>query len=150
MTISRAGLAPKSQLKAPVEFFWRDIDLYRGLTVFASVGTFGAIALGVFGLPPVDLHGPWHYLGLMDPLCGMTRATRALALGDLSLAWRYNPGSFVLAASASVLLARAGLGLLTGRWISAQVIWRRTFWSAVIVATISLWINQQLNAHLLS
>lgn len=144
----REGL--KKHQKAPVEFFLRDVDQNRGLTVLATVGTLGAAALGVFGLPPVDLHGPLHYLGIMDPLCGMTRAIRALAVGDRALAWRYNPGSFVLAVSAAVMLARGGIGLLTGRWISVRVIWRRILWSALILASVALSINQQLHAQFLS
>jgi len=37
--------------------------------------------LAAVGLPPVDLHGPLHYLGVMDPLCGMTRGTVAVLRG---------------------------------------------------------------------
>jgi hypothetical protein len=78
------------------------------------LGIAGALALGLLGLPPVNIHEPTHFLGIMGPSCGMTQAVRLLARGDLSGAWRHNPGSFVLAAAAGLLLARALVGVATG------------------------------------
>ena len=58
---------------------WDDHDSLRPLTVVTVLACGAAAAMAIFGLPPVDLHGPWHYLGVMDPLCGMTRASGAAA-----------------------------------------------------------------------
>lgn len=55
---------------------------YRGAFALAV----GTIALRVFGLPPIDLHSPLHRAGIMDPLCGGTRAALAAAHGDIDLA----------------------------------------------------------------
>lgn len=40
----------------------------------ALCGLMAAVVLAVFGLPPADLHGVLHRLGVMDPLCGGTRS----------------------------------------------------------------------------
>ena len=116
------------------------------LATFAAV--LAAIALALFGLPPVSIHGPLHYLGIMDPLCGMTRATRLFARGDLRDAWRYNPASFLVATLALLVLARGAVGRLTGRWwrVSAD---RRLVGPAVALLLGVLEINQQLHASLL-
>lgn len=42
---------------------WTDVDRARGFTVVALVLTVGAVAPRVAGVPPVDLHSPFHYLG---------------------------------------------------------------------------------------
>lgn len=76
--------------------------------------------MAIFGLPPVDVHGPLHYLGIMDPLCGVTRGTRLAMLGHLGQAWRYNPLSVVLVAGACAIVLRQALGLATGRWLNLQ------------------------------
>ncbi len=39
------------------------------------IGVGFAVAMAVFGLPPVDPHGPFHRFGIMDPLGGGTRYT---------------------------------------------------------------------------
>ena len=122
---------------------------YQAGWFFATVaGGFAAIALALFGLPPVAIHGPLHYLGIMDPLCGMTRATRLFARGDLPAAWRYNPASFLVATLALLILARGAVGRLTSRWwrVSAD---RRMVGLAVALLLGMLEINQQLHASLL-
>ena len=50
-----------------------------------------AVAMAIYGLPAVDLHPPLHRLGIMDPLCGGTRAARYAAQGRFEDAWTYNP-----------------------------------------------------------
>jgi hypothetical protein len=64
----------------PIRIEWRRRDDWHWLTLAAPVGIAAAVALAAFGLPPIDLHSPLHYAGVMDPLCGMTRAVRMLAL----------------------------------------------------------------------
>ena len=44
-------------------------DEHRWLTLLAVAGLAIALGMAVFGLPPVDLHGPLHRVGIMDPLC---------------------------------------------------------------------------------
>ncbi len=66
------------------------------------IGLSVGVAYALFGMPPVDLHGPWHRYGIMDPLCGgSTRALRYTLLGRLADAWRSNPLSPILAAGAT-------------------------------------------------
>lgn len=111
-------------------------------------GSIGAAVLGLAGLPPVDLHGPGHYVGIMDPLCGMTRAVRFLAHADIGQAWRYNPGSLALAGSALIAAARALVAAATGNWWTVEI--ARPAWIlALIVGVIALQINQQHHASLL-
>ena len=129
---------------------WETYDLYVGATYVAFAGTLGAIALGIFGLPRVDLHTPFlHDAGIMDPLCGMTRAVHAMASVELRDAWRYNPGSFALAAFGAGFSLRGLIGLVTGRWLRFPRLPYRALWVVVSLATLVLWVNQQSNADLL-
>jgi hypothetical protein len=50
-----------------------------------------AAALAVWGLPSLDIHGPLHRLGVMDLLCGGTRAAYFTVTGRWATAWEYNP-----------------------------------------------------------
>ena len=128
-----------------------DRDRRRGWTISAAVLAFGAVVLRVVGVPPVDLHGPLHYLGIMDPLCGGTRATYLLLSGDPAAAARYNPIVFPLAAIAAGLLVRAAFGVLGRRWweIHLPRSWRTAGLVLLIVAVAALSVRQQLEADLL-
>lgn len=139
------------ELRTPrlAELSWTDSDEMSWLTTMAVVLTLGAVGLAIFGLPPADIHAPPHYLGIMDPLCGMTRALRALAVGDLGAAWRYNPGVFVLAAAVGFALMRTVVGLVTKRWLDVMFVRRRAVFLGIIVFVGGLWVNQQLHASLL-
>jgi hypothetical protein len=46
---------------------WQRRDRHRPITVLAFVGVTSAVALAVFGLPPVDLHAPFHRFGVHGP-----------------------------------------------------------------------------------
>ena len=129
---------------------WSGRDMYPGLTAAAIVGAFAFLALRVFGLPSVDLHTPLHYAGIMDPLCGMTRAVWLLGKGRLGQAWSYNPGAYVLALAGTFLIVRAVIGATTHRWLNWDGRPRRVVWIVVAVAVAGLWVNQQANADLLS
>lgn len=142
----RSAVARGSHAK----FRWDGRDAYPGATFVALVGTLGAILLGIFGLPRVDLHTPFlHDAGIMDPLCGMTRAVHALASVDLHQAWRYNPGSFALAAFGAGFVLRGLVGLVTGRWLRLPRLPHRAIWLTGALAIIALWVNQQSHADLL-
>jgi hypothetical protein len=124
-------------------------DGHRVLTWLAPLGMVAGMSLAVLGLPPVDLHGPLHYLGLMDPLCGATRGVRLAFLGDPAGSWRYNPAAIPLAAGAVLMLTRGLLGWLTGWWINADLRWTPTTRTLIAILIVALWVNQQWNAPLL-
>jgi len=133
----------------PLRLRWERADRHPTLAPLAAAGLLAAGVLAVVGLPPVDLHGPLHRLGIMDPLCGMTRGTVAVLHGQLSRAVTYNPTSPLLVAGAVLALGRWLVGRLTGRWLDATL--RRTPRTLGIAATLVLvlWVNQQAHAALL-
>jgi hypothetical protein len=107
------------------------------------------VLLAVFGLPPVDLHGPLHYLGVMDPLCGGTRSVYLTLHGHLREAIRYNPAGPVLVVAALAVLIRAAVGRLSGYWVRLHP----SRWLAIavgVVALVALEVNQQLHVALLT
>ncbi|MGY1948679.1 DUF2752 domain-containing protein [Nocardia asiatica] len=127
-------------------------DRLKWLTLSALAFLVGAAALRVVGVPSVDLHGPTHFLGLMDPFCGGTRATYLLLTGDASESLRYNPGVLVLAVVVGLAMARGAVGVLTGHWIQFAV--RpgvgRALRILAVVTVLGLWVRQQINADLLT
>src|ERR671910_3157979 len=86
------------------------------LTVVAAVGLAVGAVPAAFGMPPVDLHSPLHHMGIMDPLCGMTRGSAATMRGDLREAWWYNPASPAVIAGGLFLVGRWGGGGVPGGW----------------------------------
>jgi len=93
--------------RAPVRLFWNDHNRWEWLGRVALVGLAAGAVLAIAGLPPVDVHGPLHYVGIMDPLCGGTRGLRLMMRGHLASAWRDNPAGRVPAASGG---CRVGAG----------------------------------------
>lgn len=142
--------SPSKALALPfVRVWWDQCDRHRKLTTTALIGVTIGVLLAVFGLPPVDVHGPLHYVGLMAPTCGGTRALRLVFLGQFGASLAYNPLSLVLATGAIGFLARHAYGHLTGRWLSFRV---SRSWPAILlvaIAVILLEINQQRHAALL-
>ena len=115
-----------------------------------GTGALASVALAAFGLPPINVHGPLHFVGIMGPTCGMTRAVRSFALGNYPAALRYNPAVIFLPALAGVVFARASIGRLTGRWIDLSVRWRSRQVALPLVAMLMvLTIRQQANVDLL-
>jgi hypothetical protein len=139
---------PTDQRSGVLRLGWVGEDRYRPLAPLAAGGLLVAGVLAVVGLPPVDLHGPLHYLGIMDPLCGMTRGTVAVVRGQLGRAVAYNPASPLLVAGAVLMLGRWVVGRLTGRWLEG-VHPGRVIWGIGVVALLVLWVNQQAHAALL-
>lgn len=136
------------RLRSPVGLSVEDTDRLRPATVAAVAGLVLGGAMAVFGLPPVDLHGPNHFVGIMSPLCGATRSVWSAMGGDWAMSWRYNPIGPVLVLGAAAVLVRAALGAATGRWVNATV---RAPWvlaGAAAALTAALWVRQQLNADL--
>ena len=128
---------------------WEDHDRHRWLARTAAVGIVLAIAMAVFGLPPVDLHSPLHYLGIMGPLCGMTRATRHLARFEMTAALEYNPAVLLVAFGGVFALGRWLHGWRSGRWLSIQIDRRRSVFVVAAVLLVALTVRQQANAELL-
>ena len=128
-------------------------DPYRLLTALGTALAAAATGLGTLGLPPVELHGVLHHLGIMDPLCGGTRAAAFTVRGDWSRAWQYNPLGIVVVVMAAAAVLRAAVGLLFGRWLSPVVRWtpraRKLALAAVTIGLVALTVRQQLRADLL-
>ena len=134
-----------------IDVRWSTTNRHGQLLPFVLGGGVLAVVLAIFGLPPwfLSLHTPIHYMGIMDPLCGMTRASRFMARCEFGEAWRYNSGSFVLAALAVLIVARAVLGRVRGRWLEIPARRPRLFMVLLAVPVALLWINQQLHVNLL-
>ncbi|TMR42279.1 DUF2752 domain-containing protein [Actinomadura geliboluensis] len=133
----------------PLQITMDGQDLHRRLTELAVIGLFAGAAMALFGLPPIDVHGPLHYAGIMDPLCGGTRSVHSLMSADLSTAWRYNPVAFPLVLGAISLLIRHVVGFTAGRWINVRIANRRVFGGVAATLLVALDVNQQLHADLL-
>ena len=129
-------------------------DRHWWLTAGALLALAIAGTMAVFGLPPIDLHGPLHKVGIMDPFCGGTRAARYTAQGDLAQAWRYNPLSILIVIGAALAILRSAIGLVARRWVTIALAWtptRRRWTIGVVVALlVVLEIRQQLRADLLT
>src|SRR6266536_2829238 len=105
---------------------WAPVDHHRRLTHLAVGGLLAGAILAVTGPPPLDLHGPLHYLGIMDPGCGMTRGVLWTLRGRLDRAWAYNPASRPLAdrgagpPRAAVVLAASSVRAARGGGLVGQ------------------------------
>jgi hypothetical protein len=118
-------------------------------TWLAAAGLLGAIVLAIVGIPSIDIHGPLHYVGIMDPFCGATRSVYLTMRGQWDHALRYNPGAPLLLLVAVGLVLRGAVGWWTGRWVYACVP-RRAVVAVVIAVGIALAVRQQTEAALLT
>lgn len=127
-------------------------DRHRWVT-FPSLGLLMiAVVMAVTGLPPIDLHGPNHWFGIMDPLCGGTRAARYTVQGHWALAWTYNPLGVLAVLLVGATVLRAIIGVLTHRWVTVTVRWtRRRRWIALtaLVVLVIVLARQQGRADFL-
>jgi len=128
---------------------WEAVDGQRPLTFLAVAGVVLGALLAMLGLAPLDVHGPLHFVGVMDPLCGATRAVRYAFRGEWALSWRYNPLGIPLAMGGVVFLVRAAVGFVTHRWVTVQIRWSRWMFLAVGFPVVALGIRQQAIAELL-
>ncbi|MGV1037995.1 MAG: DUF2752 domain-containing protein [Candidatus Nanopelagicales bacterium] len=116
---------------------------------FVAIGVVLAAGFAVFGLPGYQLPMPtWHF-GVVTPTCGLTRASTALARGEIATAWSFNPAAFVLALVAVGAVARSVVGYLTHRWVNVTMKPTRLGWVVIVALVLLWWGNQQLNAHLI-
>ena len=136
-----------------VSLSWAARDHHRLVSAAGGAGALAATALAAFGLPAVDLHGVLHYLGIMDPLCGGTRAAYHAVRGEWAVAWMYNHLGPLAVIGAALAVLRAGVGMSTGRWLTLAVTWtvrrRRLAAAVVVVSLMLLTVRQQLVAELL-
>lgn len=125
-----------------VHLRWESYDRHSTVTLDALIGIPLVVLLAVVGLPPIDVHGPFHYLGVKGPTCGMTRGVMWTARGDIAQAWRFNPASLLVLPALVLLAVRALLGRLTDRWLNLSIRWRRWLWVSVIPLILLLSIRQ--------
>ena len=82
-----------------------------------SAGAAAAILLAAVlppgGLPIIGICWFHRLTGLPCPGCGLTRSICAIARGELSAAWSFNPFGFLFFAAAVYCLIRPGLARLT-------------------------------------
>ncbi|MGH8948391.1 MAG: DUF2752 domain-containing protein, partial [Acidimicrobiia bacterium] len=128
---------------------WEHHDRHPTTTRLVLIGIPLVVILAIVGLPPVDIHGPLHYLGIMGPTCGMTRGVMWTARGDLTRAWQFNPASVIVLPTMAVLTARVIYGRISGRWLNLQVRWRPWLWIIPAIIIVLLSIRQQLNIDFL-
>ena len=123
-------------------------DAHPLWTRIALCGFLLALLLAVLGVPHLDIHGPLHYLGVMDPFCGGTRSVYLTLHGHLREAVRYNPAGPIVVVVAIALVLRAAIGWSSRRWVELRVPSRLLIPMAV-VTLVALELNQQLHAALL-
>jgi len=133
---------PVAQIGASIETY----DTMRWWTWLSLVGLAVAVVLALIGGFPFDMPMPTHSFGWVEPTCGLTRGSTAIARGDLGLAWRYNPASFAVIAFGLAGIVRAGVGAATGRWLRVSIRPRPAGWVLLAVIFAALWAYQQTNA----
>jgi hypothetical protein len=130
-------------------FGWETHDRHPTTTKLAIIGIPIAAIVAIVGLPPVDFHGPLHYLGIMGPSCGMTRGVMWTVRGDLARAWQFNPASLLVIPSVVALTGRSVYARVTGQWLNLHLRWRPWLWILPAVLIVLLSIRQQLNVEFL-
>lgn len=90
---------------------------------------------------------PTHAVGLVDPTCGLTRASTALARADFAAAWRFNPAGFLIAALEGATAVRAAYGAATRRRVTIHMAWTRRSVAVALIVVGLWWAYQQSNAH---
>lgn len=133
----------------PISFSVERVDRHRVPTVLAAAGLLAGALMAAFGLPPINLHGPLHHVGIMGPTCGGTRSVYFAMMGDWTTSLRYNPLGVPLVIGAVFLLLRSAVGAVTRRWLTVHLRWTRPMVIGVVVAVLALWVNQQLHVDLI-
>jgi hypothetical protein len=128
---------------------WEGHDRHPTTTRLALIGIPLAALLAFAGLPPIDIHGPLHYLGIMGPTCGMTRGVMWTTRGDVFRAWQFNPASLLVLPTMIGLTIRAVHGRLSHRWLNLHIRWRPWLWIIPAAILLLLSIRQQLNVEFL-
>ena len=89
-----------------------DIDMMRPapVTYLTDGGLMVAVVFALIGGFPLDMPMPTHAFGWVEPTCGLTRGSTAMARSDFATAWHYNPLLFLVMRFGFAGLARAFLG----------------------------------------
>lgn len=137
----------RSGLFGSVEFGQSARDEMWWLTALSVGGLVVAGLLAAIGGYPFDTPMPTHAVGWVEPSCGLTRGSTAIARGDLAVAWRYNPASFVVIGLGVVGVLRILVGLATRRWVWLSVRPSRLGWATLLICFLGFWAYQQANAE---
>ncbi len=121
-------------------------DRMRWVTGLTLAGIVAAVVLAVIGGFPFDTPMPTHSFGWVEPTCGLTRGSTAIARGDFVTAWRYNPASFLVMGFGLLGIVRTAVGYTSRRWVNVAVRPGRVAWSVAAIAFFGLWAYQQTNA----
>lgn len=145
----RAELSPS--LDAETRFVrWHvrisDSDAAPWLTWASVIGLAASVALAALGGLPFDIPMPTYRYGIVTPTCGLTRGSTAIARGDLALAWRYNPASFLVIGLGVVGVVRTTIGLTRRTWITVNCTRSRVAWVLIGASIFAFWLYQQTNA----
>jgi hypothetical protein len=138
------------RVAVPVAVHMERVDRHRWLLPAAAGGLLAGSLLAWLGQPAVDMHGPLHYAGIMDPLCGATRAVRHALRAEWARSWAYNPLGIPLVVGAALALVRAAVGLTARRWLTVGLHWTRGLVAVLLLLVVVLEINQQTHADLLT
>jgi hypothetical protein len=122
-------------------------DRMRWITIATCGGLVAAFVLALIGGFPLDTPMPTHSFGLVEPTCGLTRGSTAIARGNFALAWQYNPAAFLVMGFGILGLVRTLVGVTTHRWLNATWRFNRVALLLLAAAFIGLWIHQQSNAE---
>ncbi len=90
---------------------------------------------------------PTHQFGWVEPSCGLTRGSTAIARGDLAIAWRYDPASFLVMGFGAASVARSIVGHVSGRWYNLRVSLSPVGWVIIGESVVALTLYQQSNAE---
>lgn len=121
-------------------------DTTPWLTWVSSIGLFTAVVLAAVGGLPFDIPMPTYRFGIVTPTCGLTRGSTAIARGDVALAWRYNPASFLVIGLGVVGIVRTVVGFTTHRWVTVNCTRSRIAWVLIGASIFVFWLYQQANA----
>jgi hypothetical protein len=140
-------------VRSSVRLSWQPTDRHVQLTRIAFAAALFALAMAIWGLPPLDLHGPLHRLGIMDPLCGGTRAAYFTVTARWATAWYYNPLGPIAVIFTALLALGAAFGHLTDHWLDVDVrLTRRAtrgLFVAICAVVLALGARQQLMVDVL-
>jgi len=121
-------------------------DGSRWITYLTTIGVVTAVVFAIIGGFPFDTPMPTHSFGWVEPTCGLTRGSTAIARGDFALAWRYNPASFLVMGFGVLGIVRTVGGWTTHRWVNVRMRPGPVAFAVFVGCFIALWAYQQQNA----
>ena len=122
-------------------------DECRWITYMATIGVVTAVVFALIGGFPLDTPMPTHGFGWVEPTCGLTRGSTAIARGDFALAWQYNPAAFLVMGFGLFGVVRTIAGWTTHRWVNIKVRPGPVANLIGVACFIALWAYQQQHAE---